>query len=91
MRKTILKIVSALLTVLFIIPAARSGVFAEDPAITVREGDDTDAPGDNEVVVGIEGTFVPIDEAAKETILSRINEIRKEACTDDGSRMLQNQ
>lgn len=82
MRKTILKIVSALLTVLFIIPAARSGVFAGDPAITVREGDNTDAPGDNEVVVGIEGTFVPIDEAAKETILSRINEIRKEACTE---------
>lgn len=56
-------------------------VFASDE-YPVREGD-FDTPGSGDVLMGIEGTFVPVDEAAKTALLQRVNEIRKEAC-DEG-------
>ena len=58
-----------------------SCVFASD-SYPDREGDFS-VPGSGDVLMGIEGTFVPVDETAKATLLARVNQIRKEAC-DEG-------
>ena len=80
-----------LIAVMFLQTAALSyRISAEsadkDPAATeysVREGDNTSYHGENDIIMGLEGTYATVDEAAKQTILNRLNEIRKEAC-DNG-------
>ena len=47
-----------------------------------REGDFS-IPGTGEVLMGLEGEFVKVDNDAKARLLARVNEIRKEAC-DEG-------
>ncbi len=75
-------VLSAILAVVLIFTAVPRRVFAEGSEYPVREGDFT-TPRTGNVLMGIEGEFVTVDETAKQTLLARINEIRKEAC-DNG-------
>lgn len=72
---------SLLLVINFLLCGAAAPVCAADE-YTVREGDFPHATGGN-LLMGIKGEFVTIGESEKETVLARINEIRKEAC-DEG-------
>ena len=54
-----------------------------DPEYKIREGDNTSYHGENDIIIGLEGTYATVDEEAKQIILNRLNEIRKEAC-DNG-------
>ena len=82
MKKRIYCFAAVSLAVIVIFSSFLS-VFAADDEYPVREGDFTGSPREGNIVVGIEGTFVTVDEAAKSTLLKRVNEIRKEAC-DEG-------
>lgn len=84
MKKFILSALSLLLVINFLLCGTAVRVFAEDTEneYSPREGDYPHATG-GDLMMGIKGEFVTIGESEKETILARINEIRKEAC-DEG-------
>lgn len=75
-----LKVVTAFLLALIMTVGAAPAVFSSDD-FPVREGDYADA-GEGNVLMGIEGEFVAIDEAAKEALLAEVNRIRREACEE---------
>ena len=75
-----LKVVTAFLLALTMTVGAVPAVFSSDD-FPVREGDYADA-GEGNVLMGIEGEFVAIDEAAKEALLAEVNRIRREACEE---------
>lgn len=84
MKKFITSALSFILAINFLLcgPAIRISAEDAEEGYTVREGDYQHATGGN-LMMGIKGEFVTIGENEKETILARINEIRKEAC-DEG-------
>ena len=75
-----LKVVTAVLLALIMTVGAVPAVFSSED-FPVREGDYADA-GEGNVLMGIEGEFVAIDEAAKEALLAEVNRIRREACEE---------
>ena len=82
MKNRILKTFIAAAIVACMVFASSVNLFALEEGYVVREGDNTEQSEGN-VIIGLKGTFVTVDEEAKEAILKRVNEIRKEAC-DNG-------
>jgi hypothetical protein len=60
-----------------------TNIVLPDSEYVLREGDNTSYHGKEDIIIGLEGTFAEVDEEAKQAILQRVNEIRKEAC-DNG-------
>ena len=75
-----LKAVTAVLLAVIMTLTALPAVFSSDDH-PVREGDYADA-GEGNVLMGIEGEFVAVDEDAKKALLAEVNRIRREACEE---------
>ncbi|MBP5632600.1 MAG: Ig-like domain-containing protein [Clostridia bacterium] len=75
-----LKIAAAFILAVIMTLTAVPSVFSSDE-YPVREGDYPDA-GSGNVLMGIEGEFVAVDETAKGSLLAEVNRIRREACEE---------